>query len=694
MDSKRRFVLDRNAVVHLPAGCTAPVRHALRMLVRDMTKVFGAEPRTTEDPESAGIRIQYADRGDPLRSRPECYALRFSSGGTGGGPVLTVVAPDDLGLVYGLLRIGSEYLGVDPFWFWADREPERRASVEIPANDIESPEPRIKLRGWFVNDEVCLIGWTDEYPPPEKVWYPVFEALLRCGGNMVIPGTDLPRGGIQSELAAEMGLRVTHHHAEPLGAEMFFRAYPSEEASYDRNARLFEGLWAGGIRRQKGRPIVWTVGFRGQGDCPFWEQDPSCDTDEKRGNLVGRVIARQVEMVRREVRDPCFAAYLYGELTELYRRGLISLPPDVIRVWADNGYGRMVSRRQGNLNPRIPALPESGDPGRHGVYYHVTFHDLQASNHLTMFPSGPGLAGEELEKAFRAGADEYLLVNCGNIRPHIFMLGFVSRLWNAGTADADAHFKEFSAAYFPSAPEAAASCYRAFFGNTIRYGPNEDDRAGDEFYHHPARSLIGHWIRGETDGPAADLAWAAGNLPFRGQVRVLLDKLNLARKGWSGLGSACLSAAAGMAGRDKDFFMDNLQTQVVLHDSGCRGFISLCGSFFKFMEKSYPEAFVLASRAIREYTEGLEALRRAERGKWKNFYRADWLTNIRSTLYSLEAVRKLIRMHGDSPDFFLWYKKYLMPESEKKIYLENTHRKPLSDDELAERLEKKLFENG
>jgi hypothetical protein len=43
-------------------------------------------------------------------------------------------------------------------------------------------------------------------------------------------------------------------------------------------------------------------------------------------------------------------------------------------------------------------------------------------------------------------------------------------------------------------------------------------------------------------------------------------------------------------------------------------------------------------------------------------------------------------MHGDSPDFFAWYKNYLMPETEKYIYLENTHRNPLSDDELAWRL--------
>ena len=76
----------------------------------------------------------------------------------------------------------------------------------------------------------------------------------------------------------------------------------------------------------------------------------------------------------------------------------------------------------------------------------------------------------------------------------------------------------------------------------------------------------------------------------------------------------------------------------------------------------------------------------AEHGKWKHFFRADWLTNVRSTLYSVQALRMFLRMYGDNPDYFLWHKEYLMPESEKKIYLENTHRNPPSDDDLAKRL--------
>lgn len=59
--------------------------------------------------------------------------------------------------------------------------------MKIPARNLGSKELKVRYRGWFVNDKVCLIGWTDEYPWPKNVWHPFFETLLRLGGNMIIP---------------------------------------------------------------------------------------------------------------------------------------------------------------------------------------------------------------------------------------------------------------------------------------------------------------------------------------------------------------------------------------------------------------------------------------------------------------------------------------------------------------------------
>ena len=116
---------------------------------------------------------------------------------------------------------------------------EVKSYVEIPCGTYHSEADRIRYRGWFINDEVLISHWTagvsKDYP-----WEMVFEALLRCGGNLVIPGTD-KNSRIYAPIASDMGLMITHHHAEPLGAEMFLRAYPDLEPSYLKHKDLFEG---------------------------------------------------------------------------------------------------------------------------------------------------------------------------------------------------------------------------------------------------------------------------------------------------------------------------------------------------------------------------------------------------------------------------------------------------------------------
>ncbi|MDF2924314.1 MAG: hypothetical protein K0R57_3228 [Paenibacillaceae bacterium] len=677
----------------VPGKPGTPVRHGLDMLARDLHAVLGQEPVEGNDPAEADIIIRCAEDGDRCEERPEAFVLRFRA--VGERVRLTVAARDDLGLVYGILHVSRAYLGVQPFWFWADQQIAARSFVEVPCEDYESPAPKVRFRGWFVNDEVCLIGWKTPYPPSGEVWLPVFEALLRCGGNMVIPGTDLPKTGVHLALAAEMGLWITHHHAEPLGAEMFLRAYPGKRASYKEEPELFERLWRAAIEKQRHGKVLWVLSFRGQGDKPFWENDPGFDTPQKRGAMISWVIRRQYDMIAEKVENPVCCVALYGEISELYKGGHIELPPDVIHVWADNGYGRMVSRRHGSLNLRIPALPAEGASGKHGIYYHVTFHDLQASNHLTMFQGPAGFLQQELQSAFDAGANGYLLVNSGNIRPHVYTLDLVREMWSGcGTVDAESHLRQFTASYYGSHHAEIAGLYRTYGEASIPYGPHGDDLAGEEFYHHPARRIIGHWLRGGSGTPDEGLFWATGEMPFAEQVRWFGERCGRGQKVWADWLAGCEAVMGRLDGGDRRRAADHLRFHGVLHQSGAEGFMWLCRSYDAYSRQLYPQAFVLASRSLWAYSRGLQALRDAEHGKWERFYSADWLTNIASTLENVDTLRRFLRMHGDSPDFFLWYKEYLMPETEKHIYLENTHRNPLSDDELAAMLGKYFESKG
>ena len=113
--------------------------------------------------------------------------------------------------------------------------------IEWTGFDLTLPDFATDYRGWFVNDELLLDQWEDN-GSNEYVWERIYETLLRLGGNVIIPGTD-KNSHRHRESAQAMGLIYTHHHAEPLGAEMFARRYPGLKASYEEHFALFKELW-------------------------------------------------------------------------------------------------------------------------------------------------------------------------------------------------------------------------------------------------------------------------------------------------------------------------------------------------------------------------------------------------------------------------------------------------------------------
>ena len=242
------------------------VQWAAGNLERDIRKVC-------TETETPGCQILLEEADTAMEK--ECFRLTVRKGN------VVLQAADEMGFIYGIYKISRTFLGVQPFWFWNDQDfskDSKKESIEIPDHYLfESVPYRIRYRGWFVNDEVLLHTWMADREK-DRPWEMVFEVLLRCGGNMVIPGTDV-NARKYTGLALRMGLAVTHHHAEPLGAEMFARAYPELPASYDLYPEKFHALWKDALERQRGGKILWNLGFRGQGDRPFWEDDAKYQTD-------------------------------------------------------------------------------------------------------------------------------------------------------------------------------------------------------------------------------------------------------------------------------------------------------------------------------------------------------------------------------------------------------------------------------
>lgn len=267
--SGKNFILHQTTSLQREIQNTKAVECACARFKRDMEMTLEASAR-----EGGTVILRQK------KLEPEAYEMEVSE------DTVVIYGSNDRSFIYALNELSEKYLGILPLWFWNDQEIKVKPYVKIPCGHYQSEENRIRYRGWFINDEVLISHWTagvsKEYP-----WEMVFEALLRCGGNLVIPGTD-KNSKIYAPIASDMGLMITHHHAEPLGAEIFLRAYPDLEPSYLKYKDLFEGLWKDAIERQKNEEVIWNIGFRGQGDVPFWENDPAYDTPEKRGNLICR----------------------------------------------------------------------------------------------------------------------------------------------------------------------------------------------------------------------------------------------------------------------------------------------------------------------------------------------------------------------------------------------------------------------
>lgn len=661
------FILSLNTTI-LCSVPSASVANAVSILQRDINTCL-----TDKDAPHTSICLKQEEH-----MAAESYRITAAE-----PSLMTLTAGDDLGFIYGLLKISEVFLEISPFWFWMDQKLKKQPFISIPADTVlTSPVPHVRFRGWFLNDEVLFLHW-DNGEPKDFPWRMAFEALLRCGGNMVIPGTD-KSSRQYAELASRYGLWITHHHAEPLGAEIFARAYPDLSPSWAENPQCFLKLWEDAAIRQKDMKVVWTLGFRGQGDCPFWESrgEECFDTPKKRGRLISDLIERQRQIVCQYVKNPIFCTNLYGEVMELYNQGFITLHPDIIKVWADNGYGHMCTRRQDNHDARVCSLPQAQDAGPHGVYYHISFHDLQAASHMTTLPNTVDFVNRELNTAWERGIRDYWIINSSNVRPHVYYLDAVRKLW-FGEAVSDAgHAAAFCDLYYEG-NEKAADCLAHYASSLLQYGPHEDQHAGEQFYNYCVRLLSRQFIRNRSE-TAQGLLWLTGPLSLKEQTERILD---IHKKGLPSIMAyyeRCQNTSGTLTGANRQLFDTTVLLQAKIHCFCCQGAISFCEGLLEFWKGDCQKSFYLLGKGAELFTAADEAMHQAEYGVWKGFYENDCLTDIRFTSYMIWSAMHMIRVLGDDARLADWYEDFVRPQADRKVRLLAITDHHMTDEALYE----------
>lgn len=665
---------------------TKPVQYAVDALGRDIRKTCLESDVLCDD-----ISLYKA-----AEVRKECFVIEISNDNN-----LVVSASDDLGIIYGLYYISKTFLGVNEFWFWNEQVIISEEQHIVPDGFYyESLHFMVGFRGWFINDEVLFDGWkpvvdgeTDESFP----WKMAFEALLRCGGNMTIPGTD-HNSHKYKKLASDYGLWITHHHAEPLGARMFARVYPDLEASFNKYPDLFRGLWNEGIEDQKDCKVIWNLGFRGQGDRPFWADDPTYDTPATRGKLISEIILEQYELVRKAVPDAVCCTNLYGEIMELYKEGFLTIPGDVIKIWADNGFGKMVSRRQNNHNPRVPSLPAMEDDSAHGIYYHASFYDLQAAAMMTMLPNSSEFVVKELKKVYEHNADDFWIINCSNVKPHTYYLDLIAKLWKEG--DADDHLYEYIQSYYRSKNNSEIEkAYKLWPHYCIQYGPNEDDHAGEQFSNHGSRMLACGFMREyrmNEPGRARslkELEWAYKAQTLADQVDWFMTKYDKALHGYKEYLELCDSVKNKLEAegdrKTAHIFDNNLVCQVQYHYYSYLGAAHICRALkcclcVGKVNDKYIKSFYEAGLAAEAFMKGYEVMRSHEHGIWAGFYENDCEADIRQSYYVAKSLMSYLRVLGDGPHFYEWQRKFQQDAGGDKVLLILRLKAHLTDDEIWE----------
>ncbi len=678
----QRMAIDGSAVLVEAEGEPGPVHRATEDLRRDFARVFGREPRVAARLEDAGPKaILIAENADvpagvdcAAASGAEAFAFSVAGTHSGAAPqrVVCLTGADMRGTIYAIYEFSERVLGVDPMYLWTDKEPAKRTSIPLPADfERKYPSPVFRYRGFFPNDEDLLTGWIPAGKGEQtgislKVWDQVFETILRLKGNMIVPGTWIFPDDAQVQAASERGLIVNQHHAIPLGVNV--ARWPKDVPyNFSTHPEILERAWTNAVAAYKpDEEILWSVGLRGLSDSSYASLDPGVrDNDPLLGRRISDAIAVQMKIVRARYPNARFVTDLWQEGARLMQEGYLKIPPEVTLVWADTGYGDMQD------GGKVAA--------GQGAYFHVAMMNGQA-NQLSEMVSAK-VIHDELGRYIKAGATGYFLVNTSDIRPVAMTARAVMNMaWAGnlagvpansaadreqrnGSGDADGAYyrlwatEEFGARAAPALDEiykayfAAPSLRRPFgpprltsAGNMPPPPPAASGDAplvdGDQHYHSEARRLILDELTEHQVAaiPSQSPKWTPPRLmpAADAQVRRALLEADIedcesAQPRWDAAWKKAVAAEPLVDPARRNYYQAEVLTMITINRESNRMLLEVARAIEADHAGRHAEAETHAAQALRALDAIQASMSAAEYGKWKNWYRGDWLTGVYRT---------------------------------------------------------------
>jgi hypothetical protein len=563
------------------------------------------------------------------------------------------------GTLFAIYQFSQSYLGIDPMYLWTDKQPEKRTSITLPQNFARIyPTPVFRYRGFFPNDEDLLTGWIPAQKDQQtgislKTWDNIYETILRLKGNMVVPGTWIFPDDAQVHLATERGLIVNQHHAIPLGVNV--ARWPKDVPyNFSTHPEILERAWTNAVAAYRpDEEILWSVGLRGLSDSSYATLDPSVrENDPLLGERVSTAIADQMRIVRARYPNAHFVTDLWQEGARLMQKGYLKIPPDVTLVWADTGYGDM--RDGGHV--------ATGQ----GAYFHVAMMNGEANQLSEMVPVAR--IQSELGRYIQAGATAYLLVNTSDIRPVAMTTRALMEIAWGGlpqdNGDGTAFYKKWATEEFGAkSADALSAVYKEYFaapalrprgfpgaprgGNTVQ---NEAKREyGDQHYHSEIRRILLDTLSEHQVAsiPSQSPKWTPPRLLPTPDAQVRHEALErdvqdceAAQPRWDRVWNHAIAAETLVDPDRLEYYQAEVLTMITINRESNRSLLLIAKALEDAETSRTDQARSEAADALRALDAIQESMTKAEYGKWKNWYRGDWLTGVYRT-------RQLVQSYAD-----------------------------------------------
>ncbi len=466
--------------------------------------------------------------------------------------------------------------------------------------------------------------------------------------------------GREVETARARGLAYIGHHINSLGADYgdwdrFWRQVEKREPPKlsVKNVAELETFWRwhAQLAQRNGLEEIWLIGFRGNGDHPFWQDFADAPKDDQaRADIITDMMRRQVAIVKEVTGQtaPVMRTTLYNELSDFYAQGLLRPLPEPNLIWT------FVAARRDHYP--APDAQRADVPANQPVGYYFNFQFNSTGAHLA-----PAEGPCKMERNYRYIQGiaprplEFSVVNMGNIREFVAEgSANAAMMWNFDSFNSDRWLLQFCAQYYGAQnADAVAALYRDFYFSYWQQRPSEMPGFERQFLFQDLRlsramrQLVDELKKPNPKAPAAyfeDNGTSANARYYNidapaGQTRLdaFIAGTDASARKLSGIVARGEVLMAQLPAPDRTFFSDELLTRARFLLAANQTANDLALAARDAGDKTAVAAHLSAARAAAAQMQS--ALAPAQHGPFETWYQPDRIFGIQDRVKDINALK-------------------------------------------------------